>query len=76
MLFFTFSNIDVYFNKWELIWNSYTIPKSLPFTQRVKLINKKKFAKTELHKNIKTFVLHVSFLSLELKITIYPARNV
>ena len=39
----------------------------------MKLIDKKKFAKATLDEHIKAFMMHVSFLSLGLKMTIHPA---
>ena len=41
----------------------------------MELINKKEFAKAPLDENIEAFVMHVSFLSLGSKMTIYPARK-
>ena len=55
---------------------SYTTAKALLTTQKIKLINKEKFAKAALDENIKTFVVHISFLSLKFKIIIYSARKV
>ena len=75
MHFFTFSNADIYFNKRELTWRSYITAKTLPTTGKVELISKKDFTKVALDKNIKAFVLPVSFLNLELKITIYPINK-
>ena len=48
----------------------------MPTTQRVELIYKEEFAKAGLDKNIETFVIHVSSLSIQLKMTIYIARKV
>ena len=38
-------------------------------------IDKKEFAKATLDKNIEPFVVHISFLSLRLKMMIYPAQD-
>ena len=73
--FFIVSNIDVYFNKRKLTWRSYTTSKALPITRQIKLIDKKDFAKRVLNKNIKAFVIHISFLSLELRIIIHLAKK-
>ena len=48
----------------KLIWRSYTTAKALPTTKQIKLINKKKFAKTALDKNLETFVIHMAFVNL------------
>ena len=73
--FFILSNVNIQFAERKLIWKSYTAKKALPTTWRIKLINKKKFAKAPLDKNIEVFVVHVSFLSQESKITIHPAQE-
>ena len=73
MPFLTFSNVDIQFIAKKLTWRSYTVEKALPTTQMIELIDKKKFAKSTLDKNIKAFVVHMSFLSLGSKMTIYPA---
>ena len=44
---------------------------TMALNQQTKIIDKKKFVKPALDKNIKAFVIHISFLSLGLKITIY-----
>ena len=69
----TLSNANTQFAEKELIWKSYTAKKALPTTQKVELINKKKFVKAALDKNIEAFMVHVSFLSLESKMTIHSA---
>ena len=50
--------------------------KALPTTEKVELINKKEFVKVAFNENIRAFVVHVSFLSLRSKMTIYLARKV
>ena len=64
MPFLTFSNANVQFVEKELTWRSYTIAEALPSTKRVELIDKKEFAKAVLDENSKTFVIHVTSLSL------------
>lgn len=73
MPFLTFSNINILFIEKKLIWRSYLTAKSLPIIKLVELINKKKFVKAVLNENIKTFVMHVTFL---LTIAIYPTKKV
>ena len=73
MPFLTLINADIQFAEKELTWKSYTAKEALPITQRVKLINKKKFAKVALDENIEAFMLHLSFLSLRSKMTIHQA---
>ena len=76
MPFLTLNNVDLWFIKWKLIWKSYTTAKTLPTTWRVQLISKNKYYKVALDKNIKVFVIYVSFLNLRLKITVQLARKV
>ena len=73
MPFLTLNNADIQFAKKELTWRTYTTEDALPTTRRVKLINKKKFAKAALDENIETFVVYVSSLNLGSKMTIHPA---
>ena len=73
MPFLNFSNADIQFADKKLTWRTYTTKKTLPTTQWVELINKKKFTKATLNENVKAFVVYVAFLSLE--ITIYPAQE-
>ena len=73
MLFLTLSNVDVQFIEKELIWRSYTTAKTLPTIKRIKLINKKEFAKAILDKNFETFVIYV--ISFNLVLRIHPDRK-
>ena len=75
MPFLTFNNIDIQFAEKELTWSFYIAKKTLSTTWRVKLINKKEFTKAALVKNIKAFVVHVSFLNLRSKMTIHSAQE-
>lgn len=63
MSFLFLSNINIKFAKLEkLIWKSYTTVKTLLITNQVELTDIKKFAKTVLDKNFKTFVLYITAL--------------
>ena len=64
MLFLTLSNADIQFVEKKLTWRSYITAKALPTTKRVKLINKKEFAKAVLDEKSETFVVHVASLNL------------
>ena len=75
MPFLTLSNADIQFAEKELTWRSYIAKKALPTTQRVKLIDKKEFAKVVLDENIGAFVMYMSFLSLRSKMTIHLAQK-
>lgn len=50
----------------KLTWKSNIIGKILLTTKQIKLINKKKFAKTVLGEKPKTFVVHVTALKASL----------
>ena len=62
--FLTFSNANIQFAKKKLTWKSYIIAKALSTIKRIELINKKKFAKAALDKNVEVFVMHITSLSL------------
>ncbi len=62
MPFLSLSNADFQFSAEELTWRSYTATEALPTTRRVKLIDKKEFAKAALDENSETFVVHVAAL--------------
>ena len=73
VFFLIFGNADIQFPDQELTWRAYTTQKDLLTTQRVELINKKKFAKIALDENVKAILIYVVFFTL--KITIYLARE-
>lgn len=58
----SFSNADINFDTKNLAWRSYTTEKALPTTSRIKLINKKEYAKAALDKNSEIFVVHIAAL--------------
>lgn len=59
MLFLTFNNTNIRFTNRKLTWRSYTNTKILLITKWVELIDKKKFVKMALKKDLKTFVIYV-----------------
>ena len=73
MSFLTLSNANVQFVEKELTWRSYITAEALPTTKRIKLINKKKFAKAALDENSETFVIYVA--SFNLVPRIHPDRK-
>ena len=75
MSFLIFNNADIQFVEKELIWRSYTAKEALPTTWKIVLIDKKEFFKAALDKNIEIFMIHVSSLSLESKMTIHLAQE-
>ena len=72
--FFTLSNVNIQFAKKKLTWRSYITAKTLPTTKQVEIIDKRKFAKTALDKNVEVFVVYMTSLSLN-SMSIYPARE-
>lgn len=64
ILFFIFSNVDIWFIKKELIWRSYTTTEALPTIKKVKLIDKKKFATAGIDKNSEIFIIHMIALDI------------
>ena len=76
MPFLTLSNINIQFAAKKLTWRSYTTAEALPTTKRVKLINKKEFAKAALDEECETFVIHVIALEAPLAgMAIHPLRE-
>lgn len=76
MLFLTLSNAGMLFLEQKLIWNSYIVAKALSINKKVKLINKKKFAKGALNEESEIFIVHVAALEAALaKITIYSTQK-
>lgn len=71
----TLSNADIQFAEIELIWSSYTAAGALSTTKRVKLINKKEFAKAALDAESKTFIVYVAELETP-EMTIHPSQTV
>ncbi len=70
--FLAFSNIDIEFTKLEkLTLRSSITVKVLTTINRVKLIDKREFAKVALNKNLETFIMHISVLETT---TIYLSR--
>ena len=65
MFFLTLSNVDIWFAEKKLLWRIYPSKKALPTTRQVELIKWKDFTKAMLNKNIKAFLVHVSFLVCE-----------
>lgn len=59
MLFLYLSNTNVYFDKKELTWRTYTVAETIPTSRRVELIDKYYFIKAALDENSETFVVHV-----------------
>ena len=66
MFFFTFNNTNIQFAWKKLISRFYTAIKALSTTKQVEIIDKKKFAKTALDKNVEPFIIHVIFFSINL----------
>lgn len=60
MSFLTLSSTDMSFSERELTGKSYIVIKALPTTKRVKLSNKKEFAKAAFNEQFETFVVHVA----------------
>ena len=76
MFFLTFSNANIQFVKKELTWRSYTTVEALLTTKRIKLIDKKEFAKPALDEESETFVVHLAALEALLAgMAIYPSRE-
>ena len=66
MPFFTFSNAKIQFERKELTWRSYTTKEVLSTIWKVKLIDKKKFARVALNEKSEPFMLHIAALEAPL----------
>ena len=75
MLFLTFNNANIQFTKKKLTLRAYTTKKAPPTICWLELIDKKKFIKAALDEITKVFVVHVSFPSLRLRMTINLAKK-
>ena len=76
MPFLSLNNADVEFAELKrLIWRIYTAAEVLPIINRVKLINKREFAKAALKKNFETFVMHVATLEMPTAMSIHSSRT-
>ena len=64
MPFLTLGNADIKFAQKEFLWRSYTTAKGLSTTKQIEIIDRKEFAKAALDKNIETFIVYITSLSL------------
>ena len=70
------SNANIQFAEKEVTWRLYTIEETLPTTQKVKLIDKKKFVKAAMDEESESFVVHVAALeALLVRIIIYCSQT-
>lgn len=61
--FFTLSNSEINFLKWELNWRLYTIIEALQTTKWVELVEKKEFIAIVFNLDDDTFIAHIAFLA-------------
>lgn len=62
------NNADILFLKYKLSWKSYIAIKALPTIKQIELIDRKKFAKAILDKDVKPLIKHITF-SISLMLT-------
>ena len=74
MPFLTLSNADIKFAQKELTWRSYITAEALTTIKWVEIIDRKEFAKAALDENVEAFLVHVTYLSLNL-MAIHLARK-
>ncbi len=74
MPFLALSNADIPFGTEKPTWRTYIVTEALPTTSRVKLIDKREFAKVALNGNLETFVVHVLALDVAESL-IHPSRT-
>lgn len=74
ILFLSLSNTNIDFGKAkQLIQRKYLAVKALPTTYQMELIDKKKFIKMVLDKNLKTFIEHIAALEI-FEMAIHPSQ--
>ena len=73
MSFLSLSFMDRQFDTGNLTWRTYSIVEALPTTRQVEFIDKHKFARAALDKNVETFVIHVAALEA-VKLAIHPLK--
>lgn len=66
MLLCIFSNKHIYFVKNKFTKRFYITAKVLPTIKYRQIINKKKYTKTKIDENIKSFIIYIKFLSFNL----------
>ena len=66
MLFIILSNADIKFCWKKLIWKFYITDAALSTIKQMKIIDKQKFAKTALDKNVKAFLIYIISFNLNL----------
>lgn len=76
MPFFFLSNTDFQFDIREFTWRSYIATEILSTTSQVELIDKRKFAKAALDKNLETLVIYIAALEATevADMAIHPSR--
>ena len=74
VLFLSFGNINIQFAEKKLTSRFYITEQVLPITEKIELIDRKKFAKAALNQNIRAFIVHVAlFISKMTIILIHKA---
>ena len=75
MPFRVFSNANFQFNFEKFTWRSFTAAKVLPTTSRVKLIDKREFAKAAQDENSEIFIVHIAALKVPIVMLIHPLKT-
>lgn len=73
IVFLIFNNANILFTEQELIRRLYTLAKALLTTKQVQIIGQKEFGAAVLDLDKETFVDHVVFPGLKLKMSIYSS---
>ena len=74
MLFFTFSNADIWFAERELVWRTYSAAKALATIQRVVIIDKKEFMAAALNEEDETFVVYMAAFNM-VDSSVHPSQQ-
>lgn len=73
MLFLTLSRADIRFAKKKLVWRAYSTAEALPTTQKIKIIDKKKFAAMVLNEEDEIFVIYMATTGVKAASNVHPS---
>ena len=75
MFFLKISNANMSFGERTLMWRTYTTNETLPTTEQIQIVDKKKFVIAALNIDSKTFVVHVAIRERE-KMPVHSEKQV
>ena len=73
MRFLILNNVNIWFAERELVWRTYSIAKASFITRKMEIIDKKEFTIAVLNEDNKTFIMHMTALSI-IDSNVYPSQ--